>query len=205
MLSLKTQRKKLMDQQKLMDMRIDNHLEIVQALLKEKKRDRALLVMKKKKLTENQSQQLGNLLFKTEEMINNIEMTKHHAKLMGVLQEGVTVLKQLHTKVAVEDVQKLMEDTAEAKAYQDELNALLGHSLGDADAEAVAAEMDLLESEVLFEEVSEMPSVPQSKVPQAAVAQAKVPTAAAEDVELELDETRLLHWDDFDIQLTEMA
>lgn len=89
----------------------------------EKKKDRALLVLKKKKLTEHQLEQLGGLLINVEAMVgrpvllfacwvaahaytqlclaqlSNVEISKQQNKLFSVLQQGNDALKQLQAEV----------------------------------------------------------------------------------------------------------
>mmetsp|Transcript_26231 Transcript_26231/g.57284 ORF Transcript_26231/g.57284 Transcript_26231/m.57284 type:complete len:225 (-) Transcript_26231:210-884(-) len=175
-LSLKTQRKKLGDQQKLLELRIDRHVEVATELLREGKKDRALLALKKKKLTEKQLGQLGGLLLNLEDMLNNIESTQAQNKVFGVLQQGNDALKTLQQAVTLDDVQKLMDDTADNKAYLDELNRMLGQNLSEVDDEAVAEELSQLEELALAEEVGEMPKAP--KVPAAAAAAAAAASKA---------------------------
>ena len=50
--------------------------------------------------------------------LSSIELSKQQAKVVDVLQQGNETLKQLQSLVTVDDVKKLMDDTAEAKAYQ---------------------------------------------------------------------------------------
>ncbi|KAJ9512301.1 hypothetical protein QJQ45_012912 [Haematococcus lacustris] len=182
MLSLKTQRKKLADQQKLLELRIQRHTEVARELVAEHKKDRALLVLKKKKLTEKQLQELGNLQFSIETMISDVEMSKHQNKLHDVLLQGNNALKQLQQEVTVDDVRKLMDDTAEAKALQafcpecvtwvwcgyavlqDEMSDLLSNSLTGDETVAVDAELAALEAEAMAAEVAAMPRVPSSQV-----------------------------------------
>ncbi|GFH07620.1 uncharacterized protein HaLaN_02450, partial [Haematococcus lacustris] len=163
MLSLKTQRKKLADQQKLLELRIQRHTEVARELVAEHKKDRALLVLKKKKLTEKQLQELGNLQFSIETMISDVEMSKHQNKLHDVLLQGNNALKQLQQEVTVDDVRKLMDDTAEAKALQDEMSDLLSNSLTGDETVAVDAELAALEAEAMAAEVAAMPRVPSSQ------------------------------------------
>ena len=50
--------------------------------------------------------------------MSNIETSKQQAKLVEILQKGNEALKNLQILVSIDDVKKLMDDTAEAKAYQ---------------------------------------------------------------------------------------
>lgn len=171
-LSLKAQRKKLVDQQKLLELRIDRHTELARELVKEKQSSKALLVLKKKKLVENQLEKLTTLLFSTESMISDVEMGKQQNQVFNVLKAGNDTMKQLQKEVTVDDVRKLMEDTADAKAYQDEISAMLSENLTHEDADAVETEFEALEAEVLSQEVAKLPAAP--AVPEGF----KAPTAA---------------------------
>ncbi|EFJ49034.1 hypothetical protein VOLCADRAFT_45980, partial [Volvox carteri f. nagariensis] len=128
-LSLKTQRKKLEDQEKLLNVRLVRHAEVASQLAREGRRDRALLVLRKKKLNEKQLSQLHGLILNVEEMLSNIETSKKQSVVFAALQSGTEALKQLQAQVKLEDVQRLLEDTAEARQYQEELQTLLGQQL----------------------------------------------------------------------------
>jgi charged multivesicular body protein 6 len=52
-----------------MEKRVDMHNEAARQLVKEKRKDRAMLVLKKKKLTEKQISQLHALILNSEEMV----------------------------------------------------------------------------------------------------------------------------------------
>lgn len=171
-LSLKTQRKKLEDQEKLIHVRLERHAEVARQLAGEGRRDRALLALKKKKLSEKQLVQLHTLIMNVEETLSTIETNKKQAMVFQALQKGNDALKQLQAQVKLEDVQQLLDDTAEAKAYQEELSALLGGQLSAEDDEQVAAELAALEEVVADQEKLEMPAVPATKVPEAEAAAA---------------------------------
>ncbi|KAG2443408.1 hypothetical protein HXX76_001766 [Chlamydomonas incerta] len=188
-LSLKTQRKKLEDQEKLINARLERHGEVARQLAAEGRRDRALLALRKKKLSEKQLAGLHTLIMNVEEMLSNIETTKKQTVVFGALQQSNDALKQLQAQVKLEDVQRLLDDTAEAKAYQEELSQLLGQQLTDVEDAEVEAELAALEEVVVDEDKLAMPSAPKTKVPEveaaaaaraAAQAAAKAEAAAAE-------------------------
>lgn len=68
----------------------------------------------------------------------------------------------------LDDIQQLMDDTAEAKEYQARVASVLSQQLDDADNEAVLSELEALEQEQLAEDVAAMPAAP--SVPAAAAA-----------------------------------
>lgn len=174
-LSLKTQKKKLEDQDKLINARLERYGEVARQLVGEGRRDRALLALKKKKLSEKQQEGLHSHIINLENMLMNIESTKTQSSAFAVLQKGNDELKALQAQVRLEDVQKLMDETAEAAAYQAELQEMLGQQLTDVDDQEVEAEMAALEQVVGDEEALSMPAAP--KVP-AAAAQAQAQQAA---------------------------
>ncbi|KAL0392423.1 UNVERIFIED_CONTAM: Vacuolar protein sorting-associated protein [Sesamum radiatum] len=115
-------------------------------LLREKKKDRALLALKKKKVQED-------LLKQVDAWLINVEQ------------------QQYKSEINLDDVQKLMDDTAEAKAYQDEINAILGEKLSAEDEEEILAEFEKLETQMSSQDLPEeqdekldLPDVP-SKAP----------------------------------------
>lgn len=63
------------------------------------------------------------------------------------LQQGNTVLKEIHAEMSVEAVDKLMEQTAEAQAYQREIDDMLASRITLEEEEDVQLEMAALERE----------------------------------------------------------
>lgn len=173
-LSLKTQRKKLEDQLKLLDKRIEHFTELGRELIRANKKDRALLTLKRRKLSQNQLQSVQQYLVNLEELLASIELTSHQNQVFAALKEGTRVMQQLQKEVSVEDVERLMDDTAEAKAIQDEMNELLSRSLTGEDEEEVLAALEALEDEVLPKEVdvlAALPTPPKTKVDEKPVEQ----------------------------------
>merc|ERR1711994_605628 len=70
-------------------------------------------------------------------------------------------LQQINAEIgSIEDVEQLMDDTAEAIAFQNELNEVLSQSLADVDEEDVLKELAQLEQMEADELGLEMPNAP---------------------------------------------
>ncbi|KAL2629343.1 hypothetical protein R1flu_014029 [Riccia fluitans] len=175
-LALKTQRRKLTTYQKQLDVVIEKETEVARELLKQKKKDRALLTLKRKKAQEELSKKVDVWIMNVEQQLSDIEVSSRQKAVFESLKIGHKAVQDLQKEISIEDVQKLMEDSAEAKAYQDELNVVLGQQLTDEDDEAVLAELDDLETAMELEGLLDVPAVP-TTIPD------KVPVEAEPEVE----------------------
>ncbi|GAB1528484.1 Vacuolar protein sorting-associated protein 20 [Rhizoctonia solani] len=106
----------------------------------------ALIALRRRKYQEkNRFGQLETL----ENLVSSIEFALVEKDIIFGLQQGNQVLKTLHAEMSLEDVEKLMEETAEAVAYQNEIDQMLTSRMTVDEEEAVQRELEQLQAEAL--------------------------------------------------------
>ncbi|KAM0974065.1 hypothetical protein ACFX2I_017175 [Malus domestica] len=162
-LSLKTQRRKLAQYQQQLEAVIEAEKQAARDLIRDKKKERALLALKKKKAQEELLKQVDTWVINVEQQLQDIELTSKQKAVFESLKAGNNAIKALQSEINLEDVQKLMDDTDEAKAYQDEINGILGEKLSAEDEEDILAELENLEAQIT---VQDLPTAPASVLSQ---------------------------------------
>ncbi|XP_066291651.1 charged multivesicular body protein 6-A-like [Branchiostoma lanceolatum] len=170
-LQLKQQRDKLRQYQKKIQANLEREREVAKRLLKDGKKEKAKLLLKKKRYQENMLQKTDNQIDQVEKMVDDIEFASIEMKVVEGLKKGNDCLKEMHKILSLENVEKILDETQEAVEYQREIDDLLaGGILTDEDEEAVLAELDEITKADLpavpDEDVS-LPEVPRDRIPEA--------------------------------------
>lgn len=152
-LSLKKQRDKLKQYQKKITTNLEKERQVAKDLLKDGKKDKAKLLLKKKRYQESLLTKTDDQLETLEKLVHEIEFAQVQSKVVEKLKEGNDCLTALHKVMTLEDVEKIMEDTREAVEYQQEIDSLISGAFTQEDEEAILAELDELTK-------VELPSVP---------------------------------------------
>jgi charged multivesicular body protein 6 len=95
--------------------------------------------------------QLENL----EQLVSTIEFSLVELSVIHGLAQGNEVLKEIHKELNIETVEKLLEESQEARDYQTEIGEMLRNNLTLDEEDAVQAELRELQLDVL--QVSEPP------------------------------------------------
>ncbi|KAF8707567.1 SNF7 family, partial [Rhizoctonia solani] len=109
----------------------------------------ALIALRRRKYQESMLQKTDGQLETLENLVSSIEFALVEKDIIFGLQQGNQVLKTLHAEMSLEDVEKLMEETAEAVAYQNEIDQMLTSRMTVDEEEAVQRELEQLQAEAL--------------------------------------------------------
>jgi len=164
-LGLKKQRDDLIKYKRQKEKNLEKERQTVKELLKQDKKDKARLLLKKKRCIENLIAKTDGQLDSIQQMIDSLEFAQMEIEVVQKLKMGNESLKQLNALFSVEDVEKIMDETREAVEFQAEIDALLADAGGlitDEDEEAIQAELDSL---VTSDESPALPDVPTHEEP----------------------------------------
>uniref|UniRef100_A0A914E1X2 Charged multivesicular body protein 6 n=1 Tax=Acrobeloides nanus TaxID=290746 RepID=A0A914E1X2_9BILA len=158
-LGLKMQRDKLKMASKRYESNIERNRELAKALLKDGKKERALLLLKRKKFIETLIVRISNQLEQIQQLICEIELAQLNHEVYEKLKQGNDALQSLNQKISVEDVEKILDDTREAAELQEEISSLISGQLTNTDLNEVEEEFTRLMEE-------QLPEVPTEALPE---------------------------------------
>jgi charged multivesicular body protein 6 len=118
-LDLKIQRDKLHQYQRRIGLLTDRETDAARQLLARGDKARALLALRRKKYQESLLAKTDAQLEQLEKLTANVEFALIQKDVVFGLQQGTRVLREIHQEMGgIEQVEKLMGETADAIAYQ---------------------------------------------------------------------------------------
>ncbi|CAN8008276.1 unnamed protein product [Ixodes pacificus] len=167
-LQLKQQRDKIKQYQKKIVTSLENERQLAKKLLQDGRKEKAKLLLKKKRFMEQMLEKTDGQLTNLERMTHDIEYAQIEIQVVEGLKVGNESLKKLHQAsdlpapgmLSVDEIERIMDETQEGIEKQKEIDDLLSGQLTAEDDEAVLAELEALEAEEEAKAVLGLPSVP---------------------------------------------
>jgi hypothetical protein len=117
---MKNQRDKLRQYQKRITVLTDREKAIAKECLARGDTNRAKLALRRKKYQEGLIQKTDAQLAQLEQLTSDVEFALVQKDVLYGLQQGTAVLKEIHREMGgIENVEKLLGENAEARAYQE--------------------------------------------------------------------------------------
>ena len=176
-LNLKKTRDQLLQYQKKIEGNLEKDRELAKRLLKEGKKERAKLLLRKKKYHESLLSRTDGQLDNLERLVHDLEFSQVEQQVLNGLRDGNSALKKANEMFSIEEIEQIMDDTAEGVEKQREIEDILSGQLTQDEEDDVLKELNQLEENEsigIAEEIPELPNVPSDKLP---------PTKEAETVE----------------------
>ena len=117
---MKNQRDKLRQYQKRITVITDREKEIAKECLGKGDVSKAKLALRRKKYQESLLSKTDAQLAQLEQLTSDVEFALVQKDVLYGLQQGTAVLKEIHKEMGgIENVEKLLSDSEEARAYQE--------------------------------------------------------------------------------------
>ena len=143
-LDLKLQRDKLQQYQKRIELTLETDRQMAKKLLSEGKKDRAKLLLRKKKYQESLLTRTDGQLDNLQTLVNDLEFAQVEQQVVNGLKTGNEALKKANEMLSITEIEQIMDDTAEAIEKQKEIDLLISGQLSAEDEDDVLAELDEL-------------------------------------------------------------
>ncbi|XP_054898551.1 charged multivesicular body protein 6-like isoform X1 [Poeciliopsis prolifica] len=189
-LQLKQQRDKLRQYQKKIHLQLEKERQLAKQLLKDGKKEKALLLLKKKRYQEQLLDKTENQISNLERMVQDLEFAQIERKVIDGLKVGNDCLKKMHEVMSVEEVERILDETQDSIEYQRQIDEMLAGSLSQEDEDAVLAELEAITQGDV--ELPEVPSEPLPEAPEAAEKKPGLPFHSESDRPRKKQERELL-------------
>ncbi|GMR54159.1 hypothetical protein PMAYCL1PPCAC_24354 [Pristionchus mayeri] len=164
-LQLKTQRDKMKQFIKRKEKCMEKERQLAKQLIADGRKDRALLLLKKKRLQENVIDQTLKQLDQIEKMVTDLEFADIQQRVVEGLKQGNEALKKMNSLFDIDEIEKIMEETREGAEYQEEISSLISGQLSSSDVESCEEELAaLLAAEKKEEEELTLPEAPTGEI-----------------------------------------
>jgi charged multivesicular body protein 6 len=179
---MKNQRDKLRQYQKRITVLTDREKEIAKECLAKGQTDKAKLALRRKKYQESLLSKTDAQLAQLEQLTSDVEFALVQKDVLYGLQQGTAVLKEIHKEMGgIENVEKLLADNEEARAYQEvrpphlattifslihaaqEISELLANKMSNQDEDEVEDELEALEREINPPVIDTLPNAPKKQ------------------------------------------
>ncbi|EKV12677.1 SNF7 family protein [Penicillium digitatum PHI26] len=148
----------------------DRETEIAKECLARNDRRRALLALRRKKYQQSLLEKTDGQLAQLEQLTGQVEFALVQKDVLFGLQQGTKVLQTINKEMGgIEGVERLMGETEEARAYQEEVSQMLAGHLTNQDEDEVEDELEALQRELAGPEILPddvvFPSPPTAEMP----------------------------------------
>ncbi|XP_070495589.1 charged multivesicular body protein 6-A [Chironomus tepperi] len=149
-LQLKQQRDKIKQYQKRIEQSLEKDRQLAISCLNKGQRERAKLILRKKKYQENLLGTTDKELEALEKLTSDLEFAQVQQQVLDGLQVGNEALKKIHEILTIDEVERIMDETREGIEKQQEIDALISTgALTAEDEDSVAAELEALVASTL--------------------------------------------------------
>lgn len=146
---MKNQRDRLHQYQRKITLVTDRETAVARECLARGDKSKALLALRRKKFQETLLAKTDAQLETLEQLTSNVEFALVQKDVLYGLSQGTSVLKQIHKEMGgIENVEKLMGESEDARAYQKEISEMLGGQMSNQDEDEVEDELEAMQGEL---------------------------------------------------------
>ncbi|KAH9419122.1 vacuolar protein sorting 60 [Dermatophagoides pteronyssinus] len=130
-------------------------------------KQKAMHILKQRKMYENQREQLMQQSFNMEQTNMATQTLKDTQVTVNAMKLGVKEMKKEYKKVNIDQIEDLQDDLADMMEDANEVQEALGRSYGmpDVDEDELEAELEALNDELALDDTSYLDEVSNLKVP----------------------------------------